>query len=205
LYNGLSSADVSEISNRLEKNYNRILEDLQVQDMPVVIVKIWANYDKFLNVMEMDIGVRYTGATGYITSINEFRLYYTNNAVTDAVHEFSHLVSMQINTNIPNNPRWLWEAVALYETGQFVNPKTLSYMVSGNYPTLQDLNTDYNSSNHSIYSVGFVLLEYIVDTWGMNTVIQLIRNNGNITSTLGTKVQEFESGWYQYVEEKYLN
>ena len=122
-----------------------------------------------------------------------------------AVHEFAHLVTMQVNSTISNNPRWLWEAVALYENNEFVDPKLLSYMVSGNYPTLAELNTDYNVSNHSIYDVGYVLLEYVVLTWGMNTVIELIKNNGNLSNSLGMTTQEFESGWYQFVEEKYLN
>ena len=78
-------------------------------------------------------------------------------------------------------------------------------MVSGDYPTLSELNTDYNSSNHYIYSVGYVVLEYIIDTWGMDTVIALINNNGNVSVSLGLTTQEFESGWYQFVEEKYLN
>ena len=112
---------------------------------------------------------------------------------------------MQVNSTISNNPRWLWEAVALYESNDFVNPNTLSYMVSGDYPTLDELNTDYNSSNHSIYQVGYVLLEYIVVTWGMDTVKDLIQNNGDLTDSLGLTTREFESGWYQFVEEKYLN
>jgi len=64
---------------------------------------------------------------------------------------------------------------------------------------------DYNSSNHSIYSVGYVLLEYIVLTWGMDAVIDLIKNNGNLSNSLGLTTREFELGWYHFIEEKYLN
>jgi hypothetical protein len=173
--------------------------------MPKVTVKIWSDYDNFMRAMEDDIGIRYVGATGYIYNMSEFRIFYNGQVAVAAVHEFAHLVSMQVNSNIANNPRWIWEAVALYENNEFVNPRTLSYMVNGNYPTLEELNTDYNSSNHYIYSVGYILLEYIVDTWGMDTVIGLIQNNGNITSLLSITIGEFESGWYEFVEQKYLN
>ena len=155
--------------------------------------------------MENDIGVRYTGATGYIFGMTEIRIVYNNHSPVTAVHEFAHLVTMQINNTIPNNPRWLWESVALYENNEFVNPNELSYMVSGNYPILNELNTDYNSSNHYIYDVGYILLEYIVQTWGMDGVIGLVQNNGNITNQLGITTQEFESGWYQFVVNKYMN
>lgn len=203
-YDGLESKNISEISKNLESHYNRIITDLKVQEMPKVTVKIWANYNNFLNAMETDLGTRYTGATGYVFGMTELRIFYNSNVANAAVHEFAHLVSMQVNSKIPNNPRWLWEAVALYENNEFVDPKSLPYMVSGDYPTLAELNTGYNSGNQFIYSVGYVLLEYVVKTWGMETVIGLIKNNGNISGLLGITVQEFESGWYQFVKVKYL-
>lgn len=205
LYGGISSSTITGISKELENNYSRIITDLQVQSMPKITVKIWEDYDTFLDDMENDIGTRYQGATGYIYGMTEFRLYNTAQISLAAVHEFAHVVSMHVNPSITNNPRWLWEAVALYESQDFIDPSTLSYMVSGNYPTLSELSTDYNSSNHSIYSVGYVLLEYVVQTWGMETVISLIKNNGNITALLGISTKEFESGWYKFVKEKYLN
>ena len=201
----LSSSAVSEISVNLESNYSRIISDLQVPNVPDIMVRIWTDYDEFLNDMENDIGTRYNGATGYIYNMTEFRLYYTGQAAGAAVHEFAHVVSMYINPSIPNNPRWLWEAVAIYESQEFVDPVSLPYLVSGNYPTLDELSTDYNSSDHKIYSVGYVLLEYIVHTWGMDTVITLIENNGDIAAAPGIPVRQFEAGWYNFLEEKYLN
>lgn len=47
--------------------------------------------------------------------------------------------------------------------------------------------------------------EYIVETWGMDVVIGLIKNNGNISNLLGITTREFELDWYQFIEEKYLN
>jgi len=205
VYDGLTSANVLGISQELERNYARILSDLQVDSLPKITAKIWGDYDHFLEDMENDIGIRYTGATGYVFGMAEFRIYYNQQASITAVHEFAHLVSMQVNSSIPNNPRWLWEAVALYENNEFVDPRTLPYMVSGNYPTLEELNSDYNSGNHSIYSVGYILLEYIIETWGMDEVIELIQTNGNIPLILGITVEGFESGWYLFIEEKYLN
>ena len=204
LFDGLTLSDISEISEELETNQHQILNTLNVINMPIVTVKIWTNYDNFLHEMEADIGIRYTGATGYVFGKEELRIYYTNQAPITAIHEFVHLVSMQINETIPNNPRWLWEAVALYLTNDFIDPKSIPNMTSGEYPNLDELNTDYNSSNHSIYNVGYVLLEYIVQTWDMNTVIRLIETNGNIREVLEITVAEFELGWYSFIESEYL-
>lgn len=205
LYDGLNNSDVAHVSTALNENYQRVIDDLRIAEMPKVTIKIWADYNHFLDDMENDIGIRYTGATGYIFGPTESRLYYNNQVDVAAVHEFAHLVSMQVNSTIPNNPRWLWEAVAVYENNEFVDPRTLPYMVSGNYPTLAELNTSYNNSNHNIYQVGYVLLQYIVDTWGMDTVIELIQNNGNLTVSLGLTARQFETGWYQFLENEYLN
>ena len=205
LYGQFNTSDIAQISNNLNSNYGRIINDLKVQSMPKVTVKIWSDYNTFLDDMQKDIGIRYTGSTGYIFGMAEMRIYFTAQAPSTACHEFSHLVSMQVNSTIPNNPRWLWEAVALYENNEFVNPNSLTYMVSQNYPTLEELNMDYNSSNQHIYEVGYILLEYIVQTWGMDYVIGLIKNNGDIIGVLGINNQEFESGWYKFIEEKYLH
>ena len=205
LYDGLKASQIINVKAALGNNNRRITNDLEVQTMPKVTVKIWSDYDNFMQAMEDDIGTRYVGAAEYIYSISEFRIFYNQQVAVAAVHEFAHLVSMQINSSIVNNPRWLWEAVALYENNEFVDPKTLSYMMSGNYPTLDELNANYNSGFQYIYSVGYILLEYIVHTWGMDTVIQLIQKNGNVTRVLGLTVQEFEAGWYEFVEQKYLN
>jgi len=204
LYDGLNESITTEMSLVLENNFERITTDLNVEDMPLVTLRLWGDYEHFLTDMVTIIGTRYDGATGYVTNRNEICMFHTNRNPLTAVHEFAHLVSIQVNGTIPNNPRWLWESVAIYESQDFIDPQNLPYIVAGNYPTLYNLNTDFNSSDHSIYSVGYVLLEYIIDSWGMDAVITLIETNGHIQSSLGITIEEFETGWHQFLQEKYL-
>jgi|APSaa5957512622_1039677.scaffolds.fasta_scaffold19608_2 hypothetical protein len=56
-----------------------------------------------------------------------------------------------------------------------------------------------------LLSVFLLLPSYVVETWGMEAVIDLTRNNGDISGTLGISTSKFESGWYQFIERKYLN
>ena len=152
-------------------------------------------------------GSVYRGAGGYVRDAHAISLLAVRNATSAhlarvAVHEFAHIVSMAVNLSIPNNPRWLWETVAAYETHEFVDPATLDYMRAGRYPTLADLNADWNV-NHQVYEVGAVLGEYIVHEWGMDGVIRLIQRNGNVPGSLGISVPEFEAGWRAYLHEKY--
>ncbi|MBN2356426.1 hypothetical protein JXO59_09950 [candidate division KSB1 bacterium] len=203
LHDDLSPSITTDILNKLESNYQRILADLQVEEMPMVTVEIWANNINFLEAMEKNIGVKCPGATGYITA-SALCLLYAGDVPQTAVHEFAHLVTMQVNIRIPNNPRWLWEAVALYEAGDFVHPATLPYMVAGDYPTLVELNREYNSSDHKIYSVGYTIGECIVRTWGRGALIDLIKTNGDIAGILGLSIKEFEDRWYLFVKDTYL-
>lgn len=187
----------------MESNYQRILDDLQVATLPVVKVDIWAENETFLAAMERNIGRRYPGATGYV-SAGGICLLNIGDVPYAAVHEFAHVVSQHVNARIGNNPRWLWEAVALYESGSLINPKGLAYMVSGNYPTLQQLNGDYNAGDQKIYSVGYTIVEFINLTWRKNATIALIESNGNIFKVLSLTDAEFENQWYQFVKAKYL-
>lgn len=207
LYDGLTTDITPTIIQKLEENYSRILNDLKVEKMDPVKIQVWNNETEFQNVIKRDLGTTFPGATGYVYGRNDVRVLNRGNAgntAQTALHEFCHTVSMYVNSSIPNNPRWLWEAAAVYESGEFINPKSIAYMAAGNFPTINELNTDYNSGNQKIYSVGYVLAEYIIQTWGKDKFIDLLRTNGNIQSSLGISGQSFEAGWKDFVTKKYL-
>lgn len=205
LYDGLSQSNLPTIQSKLSDNYARVLGDLEITSMSKVTVRIWSNEKNFLDDMESAIGRRYTGASGWVYSSTDIRILYRGNATGQiALHEFCHAVSLVVNSRIGNNPRWLWEAVAIYEAGEFVDPKTLSYLVSGNFPALAELNSDFNSGVNKIYSVGYLLSEYIITNWDKSRYVNLIKSNGNIQETLGISTQEFEVEWKNFVTAKYF-
>ncbi len=203
LYDGVPASIAASVTDELERQYQRILADMKLDTLPVIGVEIWDDANNFLSAMEKNIGQRYPGATGYV-KYETMYLLNRGHVPQAAVHEFAHIASLHVNPRIGNNPRWLWEALALYEAGDFVDPKSLSYMVSGDYPTLAELNASYNNDQR-IYAVGYTLSEFILHNWGQDLFIQLIKTNGNIESVLGISVSEFEEQWYEFVKEKYLS
>lgn len=205
LYDGLPNSVASSVLNKLNENYGRILSDLELTSLPKVNVQIWNDETHFQNDMKRDLGVNYWGATGYVYNLTTVRVLNRNNLPQTVLHEFAHIVSLHVNNRFGNNPRWLWEAVALYEAGDFVHPRNISYLAAGSFPTLEELNTDYNQGNQKIYAVGYLLSEYIVNTWGKSKFVQLIKTNANITTTLGVTTTQFESGWKEFVTGKYLS
>ncbi|MBS3944184.1 MAG: hypothetical protein KGZ42_01690 [Melioribacter sp.] len=205
LYDGLSNSTAAPVLTKLNENYDRILSDLELTSIPKVSVQIWNDETHFQNDMKRDLGVNYWGSTGYVYNRTTVRVLNRNNLPQTVLHEFAHIVSLHVNSSsIGNNPRWLWEAVALYEAGDFVHPRNISYLAAGNFSTLEELNTDFNQGNQKIYAVGYLISEYIVNTWGRSKFVQLIKTNANISTTLGISTGQFEAGWKEFVTGKYL-
>lgn len=204
LYDGLPQSITFPIINEMNNNYDRILNDLNVPSMQKTKVEIWDNETHFQDDMKRDIGMNYPGTLGYIYNITCMRLLNRGNLAHNTIHEFAHIVSLYINNNFGNNPRWFWEAVATYESGEFINPKNLAYLAAGNFPTIAELNSGFNSGNRKIYEVGYLLSEYILATWGRESYIRMIKLNADIQTVLNVTTAEFEIGWKNFVITKYF-
>ena len=204
LYDALRWDQVRRSLEPMETEYQRITDDLQVPSLPRVRVEVWASRATFEAAMQATLGVTYRGATGYVLGTTGVRLLLNENTARESVHEFAHVVSLDLNPTIANNPRWLWEAVAVYEADQFVDPHSLPYLVQGDYPTLVELNTAYNEGGQKIYEVGYLLSEFVVFRWGRTALVDLIRTNGSTTAALGLFQEDFQEAWHEYVRDRYF-
>ena len=198
-----ADSDLRATADRLEREYPRIVSGLGLQSVPEITVRVWQDADTYFDVLTRHFGVRYDAA-GYITGATELRVLAGPQLSTNTVHEFVHAATLSLNPSFANNPRWLWEAVALYENGEFIDPRTLPYVVGGAFPTLQQLNVDPNAGRQ-IYELGYVLGEFIVSTYGRSGYLQLILSNGDLMSTLGVSTAEFQSAWQSFVRRRYLS
>jgi hypothetical protein len=205
LYDGLAKDAAEPIRSKLAENSPRILSDLQAAQADTYTVYLWGTNESYLDAQQQRIGTRYPGSTGYVMGPSAMGLLNVAGVAGNAVHEYAHSISLRINGSFGNNPRWCWEAVALYESGGFIDPRNINYLANGNYPSLNDLNSDFNTGNQKIYQVGYLLVEFIKARWGMNAVIDLIKQNGNIQRVFGKTNAEFESEWKQYIEAKYFS
>lgn len=197
------NAAVQAAADRLEAEYPRIVTGFGLSGLPVITVRIWQDETTYFNELTRYFGVRYQAA-GYITGPAELRVLAVANLSINVVHEFVHAASMSLNPSFANNPRWLWETVALYENGELVDPRRVDYLVRGTFPTLQQLNADPNAGRQ-VYEVGYLLGEFIVSTWGRPAYLRLIQANADLPGVLGVSTAEFESAWQSYVRQRYLS
>ncbi|RNL75220.1 hypothetical protein ED312_21830 [Sinomicrobium pectinilyticum] len=90
----------------------------------------------------------------------------------------------------------------MYEAKQFVNPKTLTYLENGQYPSIVELNGRFKGDK--IYDCGFTIIEYILAKYGQKKFIDLIENYGNLKKTFNVTEEQFCKDWYEFVKNKYL-
>lgn len=115
-----------------------------------------------------------------------------------AVHEMAHCLSLAVNPGFGNNPRWLWETVAVYEAGEFVDPRTVPALVAGQPPTLAELDADV-TAGQLVDQVGHTLGEFVVARAGREGLAALIGASGNTQAVLGLSPDAFVREWYAFV------
>jgi hypothetical protein len=141
-------------------------------------------------------------AAGAVESATRFHLVAVPFAPRTAVHEFAHAATLQLAPRSGDNPVWLWEATALFEAGQLVDPRTVPYLAGDEFPTLAEL--DRRDGHYSIYDVGYTLAETIVETWGIPGLRRLIGVLGDVEAALGISARELERRWRDFVRARYL-
>ena len=207
-YTARDADTIATMAAALEAQQARVVGDLGSSAMPVVTVTLYSDHDALAAAVRPAAGAIPSWSSGLVTAQNQIHMMSPNAAgwgpidaaMTNLVHEFAHCVSLHVNPRIGNNPRWFWEAVAIYEARQSVDPRTLSYMTAHAPPSFDRLN---QLDNTLVYDVGFTIGEFIVARWGATSLHDLIVANGDTVSVLGTPLQDFEHQWFVYVRERY--
>ena len=207
-YTALDSASIGAVADAVEAEHARILADLGVTAMPVVDVTFYADHAALQAGVRALVGQIPAFASGLVTSSTAIHMISPNaptaspfdRAVRDLVHEFAHCVSLRISPTFANDPRWLWEAVALYEAGQVVDLRTVPYMAALQPPSFASLDTFENTR---VYDVGYSIAEFVVEGFGAPALPALVAAHGDTAAVLGVPQAEFESEWFAFVRARY--
>jgi hypothetical protein len=207
-YTPMDAASIAATAAAVEAQYARIVEDLGVPGMPAVRVTLYPDVDALRAGVAPIVGAIPSFASGLVTGPADIHVLSPSLGaqwsyavgVTAIVHEFAHCASMRLNPSIANNPRWLWESVALYEAGDIVDPRTVGFMTAGQPPTLLEMN---RIEDTRVYQVGGLIGAFVVDTWGEAALRDLVRTNGAVQTVLGVDEAAFVSRWLAYARERY--
>ena len=215
VYSSVIHADrVNGIAQALEDNYARISNNFKTIPSSQMEVHVYAPRWRYIQ------ATGHWTASGSIEGISKLHFMEQPWGDSDvekvAVHEFTHTVVLKLlleNEKQPLDvknfearfskfPVWLWEAVSVYEAGQFRDPQRLSIFSNSSYPFLNELND--RSKNQSIYDVGYTITEYILHQYGKDKLIELIKKYGDLPAVLKVSDKEFTEGWYDFVKRKYF-
>ena len=203
-YTAIDSATVAQTAAAVEEEYDRILDDLGVTQMPMVVVTLYPDLEAMRRAVAPVVGTLPSFATALVTGVDAVHSLSPNlaatwsyrDAVTALVHEFAHCVSLRLNPTFANSPRWLWESVALLEALQYNSARTFPIVSAGPLPSLTQLNS---LDNTAVYDVGAWLGHFIAETRGWETYRALIRANGDLGRVLSTNEAAFLSEWAAFV------
>jgi hypothetical protein len=221
-YNAILKSEAEGISKSLEDNYNRIRTELKDPEHDTITVYIHSTQKEFNSAT----GLTDSKANGTSRGPKAFHLMYQtwynsifpNEIEKVAVHEFTHCVQLNILitdaktkygniTNIDFDkqfekefaekyPQWFWEALCDYEAN-IINKSSVNYAIKRR-PTLKYLNI-----SNQIYNVGHTIIDYMVTSFGKEKLSDFIKSYGDFKKVLNINEQEFEQGWYKFVETKY--
>lgn len=206
-YIAADAPSIPAVAAYVEAHWPRIVSDLRAGEMPVVQVHLYDTHDAMAEAVRPFVGSIPTWASGLVTGVDRIHLISPARSGepverfrVNVLHEFAHCVTLRVNAAVANNPRWLWEAVALFEAQQRVDPRTLPYVASGQLPGLAALS---DMSNRQIYDVGFLLGEFIVENGGLDALRALIVGRGDTAAVLGLDTPAFEAQWRQFIQARY--
>ncbi len=69
---------------------------------------------------------------------------------------------------------------------------------------------NFSASNNvveqkNIYKIGYVVTEFIIKTWNVSKIRELIEHYGNINFVLGISEKKFEMVYNKYIDEIYFS
>jgi len=196
---------INDINKILETNYNKILNKYGVninRKINIIIFPSVKEFQKEYNLSNYSAGIVGTAVNnrtiGIVSPLNPGPVHSYNSILKIAVHEFVHISTNRINTNIPN---WLNEGISLFEAKQ-INPVHIKKLIKANQiPSISAL--EINFYNNFGYSVSGTIVEYIVSDYNYDRLVNLIKNPNNIQTVFGVNKSEFSSNWKSYVIKKY--
>ena len=209
----IDSLSVVGLSKALEDSYSKISSNLNTTPAENIEVNIYAQRWRYIKASG------HWNATGSIEGISKLHFIADDHLDTETstihIHEFVHAVFLKLlidrepkplnakmfDEKFSTLPVWLWEGVSVFEAGEFHEPKTLAYFSNGRYPQISELNS--RSDGQKIYTCGYTIIEYILEEYGKDKLIELIESYGDLKKVLNLTEEEFSSNWHHFIKNKY--
>lgn len=205
------------LAKELEANYDRITTDLQVDTTEKFPVYIFADIDTF----HQASGQRGASATHVgtiqgidmwlVSPLNTGGALDTQEVLIAGVHEFTHALVNYINGSMEENnyqiPIWLNEGLAGYEAQQMIpdwRARMTQLVAENKIPSIaSDLTPPDRWAQVKGFPYSITLVEYMVEEFGFDKIIAIIKTPSEVESILGVTTSELDAAWREYLRETY--
>ncbi|WP_420642751.1 peptidase MA family metallohydrolase [Candidatus Leptofilum sp.] len=194
------------IVSQLETDYERITSHLQHQPSEKIIVEIYPNLQSYHESIGLRqgsdwlVGGAWSGMMGLVTPLNPGPAHTFDTIMGIATHELVHLIVDEMSD--AEIPVWLNEGIATYESGQRQTNFIITSIESG-LPAIGDLDFSSGIESSVIYAFSYTIVEFIVQEFGYDTLIELVKLGGGFEESLGISESEFENAWHQFLMAEY--
>jgi len=211
-----SQKAVPALADELEANYSRIIQDLQVAPIVKFSVYVFEDVDTFHkadgrpDASPSSVGTTHGIDIWLVSPLNPGGVLNTQEVLTVGVHEFTHALVNYINGSLEENnyqiPIWLNEGLAGYEAGQMSadwRARLAQLIADGAIPSIStDLVPDrFEKAKGLPFSI--TLVEYMVQEYGIEKVVAIIKSPTEVESILGITIPELDSAWQEYLQKEY--
>ena len=206
-YTDGDAAGIAGLAAEANARAPRVAADLGAASMAQVRVYLYPTHAELASAVRPLAGDIPSWATGLVTSARDIHLLSTRAstsaeilaAATTVTHEFAHCATLHINPQSANNPRWLWETVAVYEAGQTRDPRTVP-AVAAAPPAIATLN---GFESTLIYDIGHTLGLFITERAGADALRRLVLSHGDTQTVLGMTPSEMLGAWHAWARARY--
>jgi hypothetical protein len=205
---------LDSLAKTLENNYSRITNHLGIQIDKKIKVKVFPDIKAFHAAINLpDAPDWFVGGTWntseimMVSPLHPGSIHTYESLMQVVVHEFTHIAVYYVrgNKGVTGLPRWLNEGYAQYEAGQInehIRKIVASGVIAKTPPTWTQLDTvsDMEFGNINGYGLSVTIVEFLIDTFGINKLVLLIKNPENFEIIYGLSEYTLEKHWIQYLK-----
>lgn len=201
---------VDKIDKNLEENYTKVSQFLKTKPDSPIQINIYSHQWQY------DLATGNYNDVGSVQGTSD--LHFILQAWDEkeigniAVREFTHAVTLKLlmdrepkpfdlqkfRKKLTAMPGWLTDGVGVYASKEFIDPKTVAFIKTDTVINLKKLN------GREVHEVAYTLVEYIMEKYGHDKLIDLLINYGNVQQVLGVTDEQFTKDWLAFVKKKYL-
>jgi len=194
-----------DLFNELKGQVERLTTTYRHQPSQKIVIEIYPDLPTFHQAVgEADapnwfMGTYENNILKIVSPLNPGPEHTYQSILKSTVHLFTMWLISDIN---PTAPKWLRQGIGGYEAKQmateYIKSTTADAINNDAVPSLQSLNDDsWDFATTGGFQFSYLLVEYILQTYGMDDLNKLIRNPVDFPGILQLTESEFHQQWVE--------